>query len=229
MYIFDIDGETKTTPKTDDKYNSYESLDTLIKEMKTDREDVNINAPPPIIDDTEQPPEIIPDVIPIAEIKPNIDIPRPPPVPERLRRFESMFVAKNMSKFGAISCSFISDEDLERFLLDDFDLKELADYVYEWRKLSNEVLPPWLQFLIGACLIFFPKFKEAFGIRKEKKKIMQLEAKQAEMEKQINDFQLQARANEIERQELELKNINLQSKIKPDPKLVIIKDNDSQT
>ena len=215
MYLLDI--KTDTAPA--DNFTKYQSLDELIVEMKTDREDVNAGKPKIEPEpEAEQAKETIPDIEPIAEIKPDINIPKPPVISDKLRRFEALFVAKTLNKGVGITCSLIADEDIELFLCDAEDLAELCEYIYEWRKLSDEVLPPWLQLVVSACLIFFPKFKEAFSIRKEKKKIVQLETKQDELLKIINDLKEQSIASKKTLQEFELKNIELQSKIKPDPK-----------
>jgi len=213
MYLLDND----TPPEVNKSpFSDYKSLDSLIIEMKTDREDVNIGTQPAQIDNIEQPPPLIPDVEPIAGID-NIPLmPKPPLISDKLRRFEAMFLAKNFDKVASIGCSFIADEDVEMFRCDLTDLTELCEYIYEWRKLSDEVIPPWLQLVIGATMIFFPKFKEALSIRKEKKKIIQLEARQEQMKKELKEMQAQARESEIERQELILRNIELQSKMRPD-------------
>ena len=186
--------------KNKDPFSKYLPIEQLLAEMDDTREDVNIdklaeiikpvelNPEPPKTDSTE----------PGQTTQPANDPNKPPvtepvepdgqkKVPALIAKTESEWLAKQHDRVEAFICSLIAKEDdPSQFKADTEELQEIAGYIYAWRKESTKPLPNWIMILLAIALIYGPKYKMAFDMRKEKKIIAAQESEIEELRRQIS-------------------------------------------
>ena len=184
--------QTKIEEQVQDNYSNYDNIETMLSEMKTDREDVNEGKPRAIED---EPPPLPPEETTTVNQPEVIVINGPKRIPAQKAKFESRFLARQNDRVNAFLCSLIANEDPDYFKADQEDIDEIAEYLYEWRKDSQEPLPVWLEVAIGIALVYGPKYKEAFALKKEKKRSagledekLRLQEESAAQQKQILDL-----------------------------------------
>jgi len=168
-------------PPDNNTYSNYDDLDTLISNMKVDREDVNEGKPKPLDDGYTKPlhPEDEASLsLPLGDA-PNI--PKISVITEKKAQFEAHFLAKNNDRLQSMLCSMIADDDPENYEAEDDEVDEIASYIYEWRKDSQEPLPLWLEIAAAIALIYGPKYNQAFKFRKAKKQLVIMETKNDEL------------------------------------------------
>jgi len=157
-----------------ESFTEPKSVDTLIDEMLQEREDVNDGKPVNIADTPIDAPELIPDDPPDKKIVSGdiiTGISDKPKLSEKKARFEARFIARNANRLNAFGCGILADDDDDKFKADNEDLKELEEVFFEWRKDSDEPLPLWMNIVVSCGLVFGPKWKQAFSMRKYKKQI----------------------------------------------------------
>ena len=184
--------QTKLEEQVQDNFSNYDNIETMLSEMKTDREDVNEGKPRAIEDES---PPLPPEETTTINQPEVIVINGPKRIPAQKAKFESRFLARQNDRVNAFLCSLIANEDPDNFKADQEDIDEIAEYLYEWRKDSQEPLPVWLEVAIGIALVYGPKYKEAFALKKEKKRSagledekLRLQEESAAQQKQILDL-----------------------------------------
>ncbi len=161
--------QTKLEEQVQDNFSNYDNIETMLSEMKTDREDVNEGKPPAVFEPVDESSELETTRSPEAQVTDVIDV-HPHKIPALIAKGESIFIARMHDRVQAFICSVIAMEDNpDQFKADSEELQEIADYIYAWRKDSIKPLPDWIMILIAIVLIYGPKYKFAMSIRKEKK------------------------------------------------------------
>jgi len=168
-----------------DSFSKYNSIENMISEMKTPREDVNADKKPvieeAIIEDApelQEPENIAKTDNQFVEIEKT-------KISDKVARLEAKFLARTNDSINSLACSFIADEDPDDFCADEDDIKDITEYFYHWRCESTQPLPLWLELVAGIGFIYAPKYKQAFKLRKEKKRNAILENEKTEMQQTI--------------------------------------------
>lgn len=182
--------ETAIADNKTDSFSKYDSIENMILEMKTPREDVNADKKPAA--KTEEETEVIEDAPELKEPE-NISTTPGPPVIElgknkisdKKARLEAKFLARTNDNVNSLACSFIADEDPDDFGADEDEIEDITEYFYNWRSESTEPLPIWMELVIGIGFIYAPKYKQAFKLRKVKKLNLILENEKTEMQQTI--------------------------------------------
>jgi len=172
-----------------DSATTYQSVDELLDEMGIERENVNDGKPVDIAEPPPDAPELIPDdTSPFETDTVNQILKEPSRLQDRKARFESDWIARNTNRVNKFICSLIADDDATDFGIDKEDLKEISDILYEWRRISQEPLPLWLELVVTFLLVFAPKWKLAFGVRKLKKQIQEQSAEIERLKKEQKEL-----------------------------------------
>ena len=141
--------QTKIEEQVQDNFSNYDNIETMLSEMKTDREDVNEGKPRAVEDEPPALPPLPPEETTTINQPEVIVINGPKRIPAQKAKFESRFLARQNDRVNAFLCSLIANEDPDNFKADQEDIDEIAEYLYEWRKDSQEPLPVWLEVAIG--------------------------------------------------------------------------------
>lgn len=110
----------------------------------------------------------------------------------------SQFIVSGGDKAIAFLCDMISDNDgEENFNADEDEKRELQEYVAMLLPDDKEVIPPWLMLVVTAGLIYGPKFKDAFKLKKYKKALEEQQIKNAQIQQENEQLrqQLQQKSN----------------------------------
>ena len=185
----ETEAETAIADNKTDSFSKYDSIENMIFEMKTPREDVNADKKP--VAKTEEETEVIedapelkePENIPIPQ-KPFVEIEKPK-ISDKKARLEAKFLARTNDNVNSLACSFIADEDPDDFGADEDEIEDITEYFYNWRSESTEPIPIWMELVIGIGFIYAPKYKQAFKIKKVKKMNAILENEKIELQKTI--------------------------------------------
>lgn len=110
----------------------------------------------------------------------------------------SQFLVSGGDKAIAFLCDMISDNDgEENFNADEDEKRELQEYVTMLLPDDKDVIPPWLMLVVTAGLIYGPKFRDAFKLKKYKKALEEQQIKNAQIQQENEQLrqQLQQKSN----------------------------------